>query len=198
MIGGAHYAKIYSIKLHMVATNSAIYSQHVPSGCTTLDLVTPLLHLCPRLTDLETVLLLATLYNVWFKYSSYCIINIHVTHSFDCKVFVIINNGIYSWYQSTCQIFCLKLKQRSHIGILSRNTQFSLSFNNVIVNSGEHSWMYAWFKLVVSKKDKDYKGSALAIWNKRQSTYWLKKFLKMYPGANILLQVWMMSSLTMP
>ena len=31
-------------KLRMVATNSAIYSQHVPSRCTTLDLVAPLLH----------------------------------------------------------------------------------------------------------------------------------------------------------
>ena len=41
----------------MVSTNSAIYSHHVPSRCTTLDLVAPLRHPCARLTDLETYFL---------------------------------------------------------------------------------------------------------------------------------------------
>ena len=64
-IGGAHYVKLYSIKLRMVATNSAIYSHHVPSRCTTLDLVAPLRHPCARLTDLETVLFLATVCTIY-------------------------------------------------------------------------------------------------------------------------------------
>ena len=58
-------SQVSSIKLCMVATNSAIYSQHVPSRCITLDLVAPVPHPCARLTDLETVLLLATAYNIY-------------------------------------------------------------------------------------------------------------------------------------
>ena len=49
---------------------AAIYSQHVPSRCRTLDLVAPVPRPCARLTDLETVLLLATVYNYIYIYIS--------------------------------------------------------------------------------------------------------------------------------
>ena len=49
---------------------AAIYSQHVASRCITLDLVAPVPRPCARLTDLETVLLLATVYNYIYIYIS--------------------------------------------------------------------------------------------------------------------------------